>query len=77
MPNAGVLNANFQVPAAVLIFSGMRLMYWSDGCRGSENRFYFHKILLASKTPKSSIFITNIVVLNAKKQGVLNAKIGA
>ena len=26
--------------AAVLIISGMRLMYWSDGCLGRENRFY-------------------------------------
>ena len=26
--------------AAVSIFSGMKLMYWSDGCLGRRNRFY-------------------------------------
>ena len=30
----------------------------------------FHKTLLAFKTPKCDVFITNIGVLNAKKQGV-------
>ena len=30
----------FKTRAAVSIISGMRLMYWSDGCLGRENRFY-------------------------------------
>ena len=34
----------------------------------------FHKTILAFKMPKCSVFITNIGVLNAKKEGVYNAK---
>ena len=42
----------------------------------------FHKTVLAFKTPKCGVCITNIGVLNAKKRfkhlyfGILNAKIG-
>ena len=38
------------------------------------SKYQFHKTLLAFNTPKRSIFITNIGVLNAKKQDILNAK---
>ena len=29
-----------KAPAAVVIFPGMVVMYWSDWCWGWENRFY-------------------------------------